>query len=84
MSVFIWSLPFDLSGMAGPASSYGTAGIARMYQYAIFLKLVWNKTKICNNAVPTGCLAINITVYVVNLLEPELFFLILARPVYKM
>jgi len=28
MSLFVWALPFDLSGMGGPTSSYATAGIA--------------------------------------------------------
>jgi len=48
------------------SSSHRTTPAARMYQYAVFLKFVWNKTKICSYAVPTGCLAINITAYVVN------------------
>jgi hypothetical protein len=28
VSLFVWLLPFDLSGLGGPASSYATAGIA--------------------------------------------------------
>jgi len=28
VSLFVWALPFDLSGMGGPTSSYATAGIA--------------------------------------------------------
>jgi hypothetical protein len=28
VSLFIWLLPFDLSGLGDPASSYATAGIA--------------------------------------------------------
>jgi hypothetical protein len=28
MSLFVWTLPFDLSGMGNPTSSYATAGIA--------------------------------------------------------
>jgi len=28
VSRFVWALPFNLSGMGGPASSYATAGIA--------------------------------------------------------
>jgi hypothetical protein len=28
VSLFVWLLPFDLSSMAGPTSSYATAGIA--------------------------------------------------------
>jgi len=28
VSLFIWLLPFDLSGMGGPTGSYATAGIA--------------------------------------------------------
>jgi hypothetical protein len=31
---------------------------------AVFLKLVWNKTKTCNYAVSTGSLAVNFTVNV--------------------
>jgi hypothetical protein len=28
VSLFVWVITFDLSGMGGPASSYATAGIA--------------------------------------------------------
>jgi hypothetical protein len=28
VSLFVWLLPFDLSGLGDPASSYATAGIA--------------------------------------------------------
>jgi len=28
VSLFVWALPFDLSGMGGPTSNYITAGIA--------------------------------------------------------
>jgi hypothetical protein len=28
VSLFVWLLPFDLSGLGGPTSSYATAGIA--------------------------------------------------------
>jgi hypothetical protein len=28
VSLFVWLLPFDLSGMGAPTSSYATAGIA--------------------------------------------------------
>ena len=28
MSLFVWLLPFDLSGLGVPAGSYATAGIA--------------------------------------------------------
>jgi len=28
VSLFVWALPFDLSGMGGPTSSYATTGIA--------------------------------------------------------
>jgi hypothetical protein len=28
VSLFVWLLPFDLSGMGGSTSSYATAGIA--------------------------------------------------------
>jgi hypothetical protein len=28
MSLFVWLLPFDLSGLGGPTGSYATAGIA--------------------------------------------------------
>jgi hypothetical protein len=28
ISLFVWVITFDLSGMGGPASSYATAGIA--------------------------------------------------------
>jgi hypothetical protein len=28
VSLFVWLLPLDLSGMGGPTSSYATAGIA--------------------------------------------------------
>jgi len=28
VSLFVWALPFDLSGMGGPTSSYATSGIA--------------------------------------------------------
>jgi hypothetical protein len=28
VSIFVWLLPLDLSGMGGPPSSYATAGIA--------------------------------------------------------
>jgi len=28
VSLFVWALPFDLSGMEGPTSSYATTSIA--------------------------------------------------------
>jgi len=28
VSLFVWALPFDLSGMGGPTSRYATASIA--------------------------------------------------------
>jgi hypothetical protein len=28
VSLLVWTLPFDLSGMGGPAGSYTTAGLA--------------------------------------------------------
>jgi hypothetical protein len=34
---------------------------------AVFLELVWNKTDTRNSAVPTGSVAVNITVNVVSL-----------------
>jgi hypothetical protein len=33
LSVLVWIIPFDLSGMGGPTSSYATAGIA--------LRVIW-------------------------------------------
>ena len=31
MSLFVWLLPFDLSGLGDPAGSYGTAGMGVNY-----------------------------------------------------
>jgi hypothetical protein len=33
LSLLVWIIPFDLSGMGGPTSSYATAGIA--------LRVIW-------------------------------------------
>jgi hypothetical protein len=35
VSLFVWPLPLDLSGLGGPTSSYATAGIALMVSWAL-------------------------------------------------